>query len=282
MRNMPYKTLGLFFLIAVIAINLSCEENKFLTTVSFAESGRMLIYEDSRSSYGPTLSLSTPAPRDIVVYLTSKGEADIDIDYKFTNPVVIPKGEKFTSIGLAFIDDKLDEFDENIEFFIERVEGIESLLDTTSAKVTIIDQDVADLRIGLFWGIADNKDMDLYLWRENFPGSNEFEIVQTMANHGINQGYEIIDLSGLDKDGLYGLSYVFYSGNSFFDFPVYISFSRQGSSIIEGGVDRLEFELMYGTKNLSNGTTPVRMQYFRKEGFHFKNFTAITIPQSGS
>jgi hypothetical protein len=276
-----------WFMLVVI---LSCEQEVDDPILSFGGSGRVEIIEDSLpnivSSYGPGVSLNKPAPSDITVYLTASGTAMPNEDYKFRNPVVINRGSTYASVDLQFIDDKLAEFDEEGIFRVERIEGGKVSIDTAAGRFLIRDNDAADLRISVLWGTggntgSDHIDMDLYLWRETVPGSNQFELVQKAAYHGVSSGVEGIQLSGLEKDGLYGISYVYYQGNTD-NFTFRCIFESIGASILEGGKSRVEFNPTYDRKNLNTGAVNLREQFFTKKGFEFKNITEIVVPSSGS
>jgi hypothetical protein len=266
-------------------------------TVSFASqkfsdwNGRIEIVEDALPSVVSSairVYLSEPAPSDVYVYLATSGDARLNEDYTFTNQVVIRKGEQAEFIYLQFVDDKLLEFDEEGIFTIERALPVGSIgraimPDTTTGRFLIRDNDSASLGVSLSWGGdgSDRINMDLYLWRETSPGSNAFEVVQKM-NSRFTPGHQSIVLSGLEEDGLYGLSYVYHEGHSD-KVSLKVTFEAYGGAILEGGAPRLEFNAVYGLKNINpDEPTTIREQYFVKEGFQYRNLTPIAVPESGS
>ena len=233
------------FLLAVPAFFLSCTEEASVddAKVSFGTYNNQIeMVENSLPSivpsYGPAVSLSRPMQVDVKVYLESSGTAIANEDFTFKNPVIIPKGLLISSADLQFIDDKLDEPDEIGVLKISGVEPINTSIDTASTSFVIRDDDAADLQIGLLWGKGGNTgsdqiDMDLYLWRESAPGSGIFQVVTKMANRG-PLGFEFITVSGLDHDGVYGLSCVYYHGNTD-NFTFRVIYTPVGSAILEGG-----------------------------------------------
>jgi hypothetical protein len=274
----------------VLFIALSCDTEDIAPILSFGGQGRVEMVEGSLSSvvssYGPALVLNNAAPTDITVYLTTSGTAKVNEDFTFVNPVVITKGSTLSSLDLQFIDDKLDEPDEEAVFKVERIVGGIVSIDTAAARILILDNDNADLRISLLWAIggntgSDNIDMDLYLWRETSPGSGQFELVEKQANHNATSGVEGIQLSGLSPDGLYGISYVYYQGKTD-NFTFRCILESVGSAILEGGKSQIEFNPTYNKVNLNTGTVSIREQFFTKKGFEFKNVTAVTVPANGS
>lgn len=276
-------------IVVVMALS-GCDDEKapHLPVISFSENGRIEIIEGSLpdivSSYGPGIFLSEPAQTDVSVYLSTSGVAKVNEDYTFTNPVVIPQGSTFASVGLQFVTDKLDEFDEAGNFRLEHA-SIEANLDTATGKFLIVDDDGSDLRISLIWASGGNTgldpiDMDLYLWRESTPGSNNFEVVKKSVNRAPS-GYESTWVSGLDADGRYGVSYVYHSGNTE-NLSFRVIFESLGGSILEGGMPQLEFTPTYNVKNVNSGEVVIREQFFTKKGFQFKEITPVIVPEIGS
>lgn len=280
------------FLLAVPVFFLSCAEGDPMddAKVSFGTYNNQIEMGENSlpsivSSFGPDVSLSRPMDVDVKVYLESSGTAIANEDFTFKNPVIIPKGSLSSSADLQFIDDKLDEPDEIGVLRISSVEPINTTIDTASTSFLIRDDDAADLQIGLLWGTGGNTgsdqiDMDLYLWRESAPGSGIFEVVTTMANRG-PLGFEFVTVSGLDPDGVYGLSCVYYHGNTD-NFTFRVIYTPVSSAILEGGKSALEFNPTYNVININKGTVSVREQVFTKEGFHFRNITPFVVPESGS
>lgn len=239
------------------------------------------------ASFGPALSLDRAAPENVTVYIeASGGDATVDGDYKFISPVVIPKGELRASVGLQFIDDKLDERDERGVIKISRTEGSPVSIDTTSAYFVVLDDDEADLNISLAWGIggntgSDKPDLDLYLWHETSPGTGIYEIVKSSANHNYPSGSEAVVLSGLEKDGRYGISCVYYEPATG-DFQFRLILQPVGSGILEGGTSSKVIEPIYKGANVNKGTVTVREIYFTKQGSQYNNVSPFITSGSGS
>jgi len=271
-----------------------CHEENKPTTIYFGDlrggkPGRIEILEGSPegtvANYGPGVYLSQPAPSDITISFSSVGTAGENTDFIITNPLIVRKGYQFTSLNLKFIDDKTDEFNEPGDLIMQSIEGAEVSVLNDTAKFLILDDDVSDLQISVSWSNVDS-DLDLYLWREKVAGSNEFELVTKSENRPpfaspIFAIHEDANLSGLEKDGLYALSYLYYSGTlNLLNFKV--NFKPSGTAILDGGKTILEFNATYKSVNLNSGTAPKKVQFFVKEGNQYHSFTDISVPESGS
>ncbi len=276
----------------LLLVTFNCQDDGSKATVSFGKSNNHLeILENSLpdivSSYGPALFLSQPLSRDLAVNIESSGVAVYGKDFTFPKPFIIPKGETVLSLGLQFINDDVEEFDEAAKLRITSVDDQHVRIDTLSNNFLIKNDDAADLQVTIYWIVAgdhsiDNIDMDIYLWRESSPGSGIFEIVSKVVNRTNPPiGFEGVFVSGLDKDGLYGLSYVYQKGATD-NFSFVVTFRPYGSATINGSKSDLVFTPTYKLANINSGEVTIREQFFTKKGFEFGNVTAIVVPPSGS
>lgn len=164
---------------------------------------------------------------------------------------------------------------------------------THTIAITDKDQSAAPgLRVELRWDVdpvtsgnqPGNVDMDLFLWIEDPPGSDEFSLID--ASIQIN-GFEAVFLPSNNPtnypNGKYGLGYNYYSGTSN-DLKVNATFKVFKGSI-DGGENRKESTATYTLANINEWDVTddfYIVQFFEKGNANFNNFTNIAVPVSGS
>jgi hypothetical protein len=291
MKQTKYIIIGALLLLGIEGCKDEINNNPKIKLSFYPQNNGIGFMENSLTSivndYGPFLNLNEPLQKDLRVQIEYTGTATYDQDYTIQQPVIFTRGSVMAPLGLKILDDNTDEFDESIKFKIRSCDDPTVEIDTVSFKVLITDNENSDLRVLIGWPLfgntgSDNIDFDLYLWRESSPGSNTFNLVTKKTNHNhVGSGNEGILLSGLEKDGVYGLSYVYYNGNSDnISFTTY--FQPVDQATVEGSTKQIEFTATYNLININKGDVVIREQFFTKSGFDFKNFTPITVPQIGS
>lgn len=237
--------------------------------------------EGTVASHGPGVYLTSPVSQDLTIYFSSVGTAEENEDFIITNPLIVRKGNQFGSLNLKFISDMSDEFNEKGDLLIESVSSGNFKIISDTGKFLILDDDLSDLSIQVSWPSFGNSDLDLYLWREKTTGSNEYELVKKAENRPPFSLSETLDLSGLEIDGVYALSYLYFGG-VVDQLNIKVQFTPLGSAILDGGKSSLEFTATYKPINLNTGTAPKRIQFFTKEGNQYHSFTGIEVPETGS
>ncbi|MCX7637326.1 MAG: hypothetical protein N2044_05695 [Cyclobacteriaceae bacterium] len=160
---------------------------------------------------------------------------------------------------------------------------------TITLRVKDYDEDARPgMRIELTWdagnGQAGNVDMDLFLWREDPPGSSNFVLVASSVQ--IGNVFEQITMrngSASFPDGLYGVGYNYFSGTAN---P--LTFKPKFRSL-KGTINNdsivARFNGQYTLANLNRwdqtGTYHIA-QFFVKAGNNYHSFTPVDIPASGS
>lgn len=139
------------------------------------------------------------------------------------------------------------------------------------------------LEITLSWnagnGTAGDVDMDLALYYLN-PATGLYESIDESTS--VSNPTEKVVLSGTEPNGTYGLRYRYYDGTSNnLSFTATFALNEGGSfsgtansTITFNGVYTLSNITEFGSSNIS--------QTFVKNGSTFSNFSAVSIPVSGS
>jgi len=254
------------------------------------------ITENANGSYNIIVMLSKPAEYPVKVHYTVSGTATENEDYVFVNrDIEFMEGDSVRYFIFKSMHDSRDEWNEDIVITLTEVENDIAIIDTTrnTYTVEIRDSNRSDLNILLRFGpgryYKDVLDMDMILWRESSPNTDTFEMVATSAYRNTEDTYahrgENILLSGLEKDGLYALSYIYYEGTyDSLNFRVIFSTSEE-STIMGNRETVLQFEENLSLKNINKWDVTKkfhRAQYFRKTGFNYTDFTQITISKEGS
>lgn len=193
------------------------------------------------------------------------------IEFAFSGTAT--EGEDYEVVGFAegiltitVFDDLAAERYETIRIQITNAEG--GVGANPFHLVTIESNDPGFVDIDLVWPGAP--DMDLVLLHE--VGNGDFEIVAFS-----DPGHLRLDWKA--ADGLYGLSYNYYSGNvDPLDFTV--TFTPTGVTL-EGATNPLIFDATYTLANIDPNNIQIE-QVFTKSGTEFTDFSDIEVPEEGS
>lgn len=221
------------------------------------------------------------------------GISNIDDD-EFT----IEKGASEAIIIVTLFEDGTFEFDEDIQYEtieleLESVVSGPGKLGTTNLSHDILVYE--DDAVMLLQWMVDNSnapanvrtvDMDLFVWQ-----NNQVEFVSAQANEEIPENeppFELLLIPGAWQGGEFGLSYNYFSGTSDdVDFAMFMFGNVNGEYYqwVEQSPHN-PFGATYTTANINDyvtsGTSPQIVQTMTKDGINFTNFSAITVPASGS
>ncbi|GCC53612.1 hypothetical protein SanaruYs_38570 [Chryseotalea sanaruensis] len=138
------------------------------------------------------------------------------------------------------------------------------------------------LEIILSWnagnGTAGDVDMDLTLFYLN-PDTEQFEVID--GSYFGDSPTETVSLPLNEPNGTYGLRYEYFSGSSN-TLSFTATFSLNGIGNFSGTTNSvISFNGAYTLSNISGSDTNIS-QTFVKSGNTFSNFSAVSIPVSGS
>ena len=222
--------------------------------------------------------LDKPAPEEITINLIFTGTATIGNDFEGPGSFKVSKGSQSASVELKILDDgQYEGIPETIYIFMEESNGVK--LDTQSPLVVTIGDDYPTLKINLTWisqPIISQVDMNLFLWRKNEEG--QWEFIRMSKTEGTS--FESIELISIHApDGIYGVSYQYYSGNC-----KSLSFKSTFNCLqgkLESDKTQLTFEGQYTSENLATNQYKIT-QTFVKSGYNYSSFSKLNIPNSGS
>ncbi|MBX2944339.1 MAG: hypothetical protein KF725_00795 [Cyclobacteriaceae bacterium] len=231
-----------------------------------------------------TVQFSSSVPSGIVPNITLGGTATQGTDYTFT----------ISSTGISFtiLDDQFYDPSETIIVTLTGFDGNAAVGTKAVHTITINDIDHTaspGLKINLSWnaggGSPGNVDMDLFLWYETSPGSDDFEFVDGAFSIGTT--FEEIFLPSnnntLYPNGIYGLGYNYYEGTSN-NLAVRADFRSFGGNI-NGTSNRAFYTAIYTLANINPWEDTDEfyiVQVFEKAGTNFINFSPIDVPLTGS
>lgn len=233
---------------------------------------------------GASIAFSSALPNGVTPIISLTGTATAITDYTYT----------ITSNGVSFTL-KEDEVYDPAETIIVTITGFDGDAEVGTKSVhtlTVSDMDEnADpgLLIDLSWnagtGGPGDVDMDLFLWIESPPaGSGEFSVIDVSLTIGTD--FEQIFLPSNDPDyanGVYGLSYTYYEGNS--DNLTFTADFKCFKGNIDGTGTTASFSEVYTLANINawdvSGELSIA-QVFEKSGQNYNNFSDIFVPESGS
>ncbi len=225
----------------------------------------------------------------------SAGEGISNID---GDQLTIAKGASEAIIILTIYEDGSFEFDEDIQYetieleLDEVVSGPGKLgTDNLSHDVFVFEDDAVML---LQWKVDDSEtlanvrtvDMDLFVWQ-----NNRVEFSSALVNDSIpveDYPFELLVIPGAWESGDMGISYNYFSGSSDdVDFAMFMFGNVNGEYYqwVEQA-PHAPFSATYTTDNINDYVTtevdPQVVQTMTKAGIDFNNFSAITVPASGS
>jgi hypothetical protein len=231
---------------------------------------------------------SSTVPNGVTPVIALSGTATEDTDYTFTMDN--------KEITFTVPDDFIYDPSETINIEITGFDGNANVGSRRIHVVTITDKDQTTppgLRVELRWDVdavtsgnqPGDVDMDLFLWIEDPPGSDDYYIIDGSAQ--IGNGFEAIFLPSNNPtdypNRAYGLGYNYYSGTSD-NLKVNVSF-KVFKGAIDGGENQLESTATYTLANINAWDITDEfyiVQFFEKVDANFNNFTDISVPVSGS
>lgn len=246
--------------------------------------------ETSTVTEGSTVKVqfSASVPSGVTPLIELSGTATEGTDYTFTMDT--------KEITFTVPDDFVYDPNETIIVEITDFDGKVNVGSKSVHTITITDKDAAanpGLRVELRWDVdpvtsgnqPGNVDMDLFLWIEDPPGSDDFIIID--ASVQIGSAFEAVFLPSNNPTNYpnrtYGLGYNYYEGTSN-DLKVNVTFKAFKGSI-DGGENRKESTATYTLANINPWDVTDEfyvVQFFEKQDANFNNFTDIFVPVSGS
>jgi hypothetical protein len=243
--------------------------------IDFVSSGVRRI-EGNSSIAGFSQSL----PPGVTPIYSISGTATQGEDYTFTQGV--------NSFVFTTLKDEIYDPEEKMIIELTGFTGNAVPGPNTIYTLTIQDEDstaTARLVIDLTWdagdGTAGDVDMDIILWKETSPGSNNF-IIETVRDN-VGPLPERLTFSAQNPDIKWGLSYVYYSGTS--DNVAVTVNMRSYKGNINETTNRRVFTATYKLANVNpwDVTQDFQIeQYFNKSGANYNNMTDIIVPTAGS
>jgi len=246
--------------------------------------------ESSAVTEGNTVKVqfSSTLPSGVTAVIELSGTATEGTDYTFTMDT--------KEITFTVPDDFIYDPSETIIVEITDFDGNANVGSKKVHTITITDKDQTappGLRVELRWDVdpvtsgnqSGDVDMDLFLWIEDPPGSDDYFIIDGSAQ--IGNGFEAVFLPSNNPTNYpnrsYGLGYNYYSGTSN-NLKVNVSF-KVFKGAIDGGGNKLESTATYTLANINAWDITDEfyiVQFFEKENANFNNFTGISVPVSGS
>ncbi len=294
MKN--FLTPILFIVITTQFISCKDEEVPLPATLTFAS--EFTVVKENEGTVLITLNLDKAAYRDIVIDFTIKGSAQLDADYQTTAMATIVEGSTSGELTITLIDDTEFEFDqdlidlagilgETLEISLARISGnaLPSENKDEISHLLIIQEDEEaekSLTIDLSWDSGDGTpgdvDMDLaifYIDPEDGP-------IFLTVSASVGTDFEKITITTPAPDGLYGLAFRYYEGQS--DNLSFTSKFVAEKGTLPGGVAETTRAGVYTLANLNGAeNNPVQIvQTFEKNGSNYSSISEITIPASGS
>jgi hypothetical protein len=218
--------------------------------------------------------------------------AELEVEFGGTLPA-----EDFTheirpaGIYIRVVDDEVFDPGDTLIVTLLSITPPAILGNKRSATLRIKDYDEdarPGLRIDLTWdagnGTAGDVDMDLFLWREEPPGSSDFVLASSSVQIGnVFENLILPANTSSFPDGLYGVGYNYYSG-TVNPLTFKVRFRAQKGTINNDSIVA-RYQAQYTLDNLNRwdqtGTYHIA-QFFVKEGTNFHSFTPIDIPATGS
>ncbi len=246
--------------------------------------------ETSTVTEGTTVKVqfSATLPSGVTPILELSGTATEGTDYTFTMDT--------KEITFTVPDDFIYDPSETIVIEITDFDGKANVGGKRVHTITITDKDEAanpGLRVELRWDVdavtsgnqPGDVDMDLFLWIEEPPGSDDFILIDGSAQ--IGNGFEAVFLPSNNPTNYpnraYGLGYNYYEGTSN-NLKVNVTF-KVFKGNIDGGINKKESAATYTLANINQWDVTddfYIVQFFEKDNANFNNFTDIFVPVSGS
>lgn len=270
------KGRGLYVLIGIL-LTSGCSKDDEIATIEFLNTSGTLT-----EGFGSTVLYNRPLPQGAAVEVEFSGTLSPDEFIHESRP---------SGIYVKVNDDEVYDPGDTLVITLTGITGPARLGNkkTTKLRIKDFDEDARPgLRIELTWdagnGSAGDVDMDLFLWRENPPGSSNFELAASSVQ--IGNVFELLTMrnaSASFPDGLYGVGYNYFSGTANpLIFKVKFR-SQKGTINNDSIVARFQGEYTLANINRWDQTGTYHIaQFFVKEGNNFHSFTPIDIPPAGS
>lgn len=264
----------LLFILTGIA---GCSSDNELATIQFLNTSGTLT-----EGFGSTVLYNRALPQGASVEVEFGGTLSPD---EFVHELR-PSG-----VYVKVNDDEVYDPGDTLIIRLTGISGPARLGDRREIKLRVKDYDEdarPGLRIELTWdagnGSSGDVDMDLFLWRENPPGSSNFELAASAVQ--IGNVFELITMrngSASFPDGLYGVGYNYFSGTAD-PLRFYVKFrSQKGTINSDSIVARFNGQYSLANINRWDQTDTYHIaQFFVKAGTNYHSFTSIDIPSSGS
>lgn len=263
--------------VLLMVLMAGCSKDDELATIEFVNTTGTLT-----EGFGSTVFYNRPLPQGTAVEVEFGGTLSTDEFVYELRP---------SGVYVKVNDDEVYDPGDTLIITLTGISGPAKLGNKKTIKLRIKDFDEdarPGLRIELTWnsgnGSAGDVDMDLFLWRENPPGSSNFELAGSAVQ--IGNVFELLTMrngSASFPDGLYGVGYNYFSGTAD-PLTFYVKFRSQKGTINNDSIVA-RFQGQYTLANINRwdqtGTYHIA-QFFEKSGNNFHSFTPIDIPASGS
>ncbi len=261
----------------MIMLATGCSKDDELATIEFLNTTGTLT-----EGFGSTVLYNRPLPQGAAVEVEFGGTLGTD---EFVHELR-PSG-----VYVKVNDDEVYDPGDTLIITMTGITGPAKLGNKKTIKLRVKDFDEdarPGLRIELTWdsgnGGAGDVDMDLFLWRENPPGTLNFELAASSVQIGnVFEVLTMINASSSFPDGLYGVGYNYFSGTAN---PLIFNVkfrSQKGTINNDSIVARFQGEYTLANINRWDQTGTYHIaQFFVKEGNNFHSFTPIDIPPAGS
>jgi hypothetical protein len=304
MRKYVVVGLSLGMLITSCVVLFSCKDDEPFVKPKLSFALKTLTVNEADDIIEVEVILDKAFSEDIKIDYSLTGTAvekvaagnNSSYDYEITSDyleVKILKGETVGKIEIKLYSDLDIEDDELIDIQLESVnsEQIEITRDDR-LKITIEQED--GIAIVLEWGTAagapaayTDVDMDLFFWAPSTtPGQLGLTSIASASETFSSPEVLFLPNAILD-DATYGLSYNYYESAKEQDPMLFkVTFAEFINGVFEPVANRNIFNAQYTKANINPWFTskidPILVQTFKKTGTTYSDFSAITIPTSGS
>lgn len=292
------KRLILFSLLAILFQFTSCKDEEVPPPATLTFASEATVVAENEGAVLITLNLDKAAYRNVVVDFTITGSAQAGVDYETTAIATVLEGATTGDLSITIIDDTEFEFDEDLidlagilgetlEISLARITGnaLPSENEDEISHLLVIQEDEEvekSITIDLSWDSGDGTpgdvDMDLAIF---FIDPDDGPLFLT-ASASIGTDFEKITITTPASDGLYGLAFRYYEGQS--DNVTFTSKFTSEKGTLPGGVAETTRIGVYSQANLNGAeNNPVQIvQTFEKSGSDYTAISDISIPDSGS
>jgi hypothetical protein len=256
------KISKILFALAIPVIIIGCDgDDETATTHDFASIATGFSEEDGSNTVTiPFRNVSSISESD----LTISGTAVEGEDFNITS--VTSEG-----IQIELLDDVTIEELETARIQLHGSEG------NAIHNITFVDNDPGVFDIDLTWAAGITAvDMDLLLWKYDEAADEWVDVSQSWGST-----FEHLQINWDDEDGIYGLTYNYYNGNTTpLDFTV--AFTPSSGVTIDGVLNARTYNVSYTLANEDKTGNYHIVQTFRKNGLTYTEFSDVEVPAAGS